>query len=284
MGKCVLVLIVIFGLAACSGGYAPVSERSINSSTAKSNSRPLPESGSYRVRKGDTLYSIAWRYSLDYRELARLNNIDSRYRIYPGQALRLQFGQPAVTKTSPVRASLPLVVTPLNGRVDGSDSAGSVAVQANANGGNNAPVQENPRAPAAPVPAPAKPQVVPTQTLSWRWPAEGPLLNGFSSTATKGINIAGKAGDPVIAAGPGRVVYAGDGLRGYGILVIINHNQEFLSAYAHNSRVFVKENDMVNGGDKIAEVGSSGAARDMLHFEIRRDGQPVDPLRYLPKR
>jgi lipoprotein NlpD len=125
---------------------------------------------------------------------------------------------------------------------------------------------------------------VPPGHLTWRWPAEGPLLNGFSSTATKGINIAGKAGDAVVAAGSGRVVYAGDGLRGYGILVIINHNQEFLSAYAHNSRVFVKENDMVDGGDKIAEVGSSGAAREMLHFEIRRDGQPVDPLQFLPRR
>ncbi|ANG61544.1 hypothetical protein A8C75_03010 [Marinobacterium aestuarii] len=286
MGKCVLVLIVIFGLAACSGGYAPVAERSINSKTSNSNSRPLPESGSYRVRKGDTLYSIAWRYSLDYRALARLNNIDSRYLIYVGQTLRLQSVQPTVTKTSPVGASLPLVVTPLggSGSAYASDSAGSGAPQVGSTGSNTASVPDKPRAPATLVRAPAKPQVVPAQKLTWRWPAEGPLLNGFSSTATKGINIAGKAGDPVIAAGPGRVVYAGDGLRGYGILVIINHNQEFLSAYAHNSRVFVKENDMVNGGDKIAEVGSSGAARDMLHFEIRRDGQPVDPLRYLPKR
>jgi lipoprotein NlpD len=280
MGKFVLVLIVIFGLGACSGGYAPVAERSINSTSRNSNSLPLPASGSYRVRKGDTLYSIAWRYSLDYRELARLNNIDSRYLIYVGQTLRLQGAQPAVTKTSPAATSLPLVVVPLSG----SDSAGSGAAQAGSNGSNSASVRDKPRAPATAVRAPVKPQVVPEQKLTWRWPAEGPLLNGFSSTATKGINIAGKSGDPVIAAGPGRVVYAGDGLRGYGILVIINHNQEFLSAYAHNSRVFVKENDMVNGGDKIAEVGSSGAARDMLHFEIRRDGQPVDPLRYLPKR
>jgi len=261
MGKLVLVLVTLVGLAACSGGYAPVAERSINS-----NSRPLPKSGSYTVSKGDTLYSIAWRYNLDYRELARLNNIDSRYLIYAGQKLRLQAASAAVTKTSSAKVSLPTPVKPL------SRSAGST------------PVAQKAQAPATAVRANVKPQAAPSTTLTWRWPAQGPLLNGFSNTATKGINIAGKSGDPVIAAGSGRVVYAGDGLRGYGILVIINHNQEFLSAYAHNSRVFVKENDMVNGGDKIAEVGSSGAARDMLHFEIRRDGQPVDPLRYLPRR
>ncbi len=276
MGRRILVLIVLFGLAACSGGYAPVAERSINSTN--SNSRPLPESGAYTVRKGDTLYSIAWRYSLDYRDLARLNNIDSRYLIYVGQTLRLRSDLPAVTKTSPAGASLPLVAKPLNGNNPGGDTARA------AGNSSKAPVSVKPPEPSVTVKAPIKPPVVPSSALTWRWPAQGPLLNGFSSTATKGINIAGKAGDPVIAAGPGRVVYAGDGLRGYGILVIINHNQEFLSAYAHNSRVFVKENDMVNGGDKIAEVGSSGASRDMLHFEIRRDGQPVDPLRYLPKR
>ncbi|UTW14412.1 peptidoglycan DD-metalloendopeptidase family protein [Marinobacterium rhizophilum] len=276
MVKRVLVLIVLFGLAACSGGYAPVAERSINSSNGNSNSRPLPESGTYTVRKGDTLYSIAWRYSLDYRELARLNNIDSRYLIYVGQTLRLQTKPTAVTKTSPVRPGLPLVVKPLAGKDVGAGTT--------AGNSSTAPASVKPPEPTLSVKAPIKPPAVPSDRLTWRWPAQGPLLNGFSSTATKGINIAGKAGDPVVAAGSGRVVYAGDGLRGYGILVIINHNQEFLSAYAHNSRVFVKENDMVNGGDKIAEVGSSGAARDMLHFEIRRDGQPVDPLRYLPKR
>ncbi|WP_240476478.1 peptidoglycan DD-metalloendopeptidase family protein [Marinobacterium rhizophilum] len=261
MGRLVLVLVTLFGLAACSGGYAPVAERSINS-----NSRPLPKSGSYTVSKGDTLYSIAWRYNLDYRELARLNNIDSRYLIYAGQKLRLQAVSAAVTKTSSAQVSLPAPVKPLSRKADST------------------PVQKKVQAPVAAVRAPVKPQAEPSTALTWRWPAQGPLLNGFSNTSTKGINIAGKSGDPVIAAGSGRVVYAGDGLRGYGILVIINHNQEFLSAYAHNSRVFVKENDMVNGGDKIAEVGSSGAARDMLHFEIRRDGQPVDPLRYLPRR
>ncbi|GGO84585.1 lipoprotein NlpD/LppB [Marinobacterium nitratireducens] len=254
-----LLLVALSGLVACSGGYAPVSERSINS-------QPLPASGYYSVRSGDTLYSIAWRYNLDYRELARLNGIDSRYLIYPGQRLRLQSASAAVTKPSSTSATVakkapaaqPVKVTkPEPPRPRLADSAGT-------RGGDT-----------------SSKTVTKPVALEWRWPSSGTVLTRFSG---KGIDIAGKAGDPVLAAGPGRVVYAGDGLRGYGNLVIINHNQEFLSAYAHNSRVFVKENDMVKSGEKIAEIGSSGAAREMLHFEIRRDGQPVDPLQYLPKR
>lgn len=260
------ILVVILGLGACSTGYAPVAERSLNS-------QPLPTSGLYRVQSGDTLYSIAWRYNLDYRELARINHIDSRYLIYAGQRLKLKAASPAVTKTSSRNASLrpsvprhPAVTVRAPGGGSAHASEPAVATRTNA----------SPNTDKAAASAAAK--------LQWCWPARGPVLNGFSRNGTKGINIAGKAGDTVVAAGPGRVVYAGDGLRGYGNLIIINHNQQFLSAYAHNSRLFVKENDMVKGGDKIAEVGSSGATRDMLHFEIRQDGQPVDPLQFLPKR
>ncbi len=278
VGRIFLVLVATLGLSACNGGYAPVAERSMNTS-------PLPETRTYVVRAGDTLYSIAWRYNLDYRALAKLNNIDSRYRIYAGQKIRLQASPPTVTQSSspdvivePSRTVMQTYQMPTPTKAVMQPAPAKAAV-----------VTDVVAKPAEPVIEPASADVVqsvvvPPGRLTWRWPAQGPLLDGFSSTATKGINIAGKAGDPVIAAGSGRVVYAGDGLRGYGILVIINHNQEFLSAYAHNSRLFVKENDMVNGGDKIAEVGSSGAARDMLHFEIRQDGQPVDPLKFLPRR
>jgi len=261
IGRVGLLLVAALGLGACSGGYAPVSERSIHS-------RPLPVSGTYVVRSGDTLYSIAWRYSLDYRELARLNGIDSRYLIYPGQKLRLHSGA-AVTgsssKSTPVAAKTTVAPKPV------ASAAASKAASAEVAGTRTREVA-------------SKDVAKPAERLEWRWPASGPLLNRFSSASSKGIDIAGKAGDEVLAAGSGRVVYAGDGLRGYGNLVIINHNQEFLSAYAHNSRVFVKENDIVKSGEKIAEIGSSGATREMLHFEIRRDGQPVDPLQYLPKR
>lgn len=258
-----LLLVAALGLSACSGGYAPVSERSINS-------RPPPASGTYAVRSGDTLYSIAWRYNLDYRELARLNGIDTRYLIYPGQKLRLR-PDVAVTKSSSSSATVARKTTAAQ-----KPAATSISTQS-----KSAPAKV---AGTSATEVPSKKVATPAARLEWRWPANGPLLSRFSGSSAKGIDIAGKAGDPVLAAGPGRVVYAGDGLRGYGNLVIINHNQEFLSAYAHNSRVFVKENDMVKSGEKIAEIGSSGATREMLHFEIRRDGQPVDPLQYLPKR
>ncbi|NVK42765.1 MAG: peptidoglycan DD-metalloendopeptidase family protein [Oceanospirillaceae bacterium] len=256
-----LLLLAALGLSACSGGYAPVSERSINS-------RPLPESGTYTVRSGDTLYSIAWRYNLDYRDLARLNRIDSRYLIYPGQTLRLKPASKSVTKSSSPSATVARKAPAERSSVVTKPATTAASAKT---AGTRTPDE-------------ASKTVAPAQKLEWRWPAKGALLSSFSGSGARGIDISGKAGDPVLAAGPGRVVYAGDGLRGYGNLVIINHNQEFLSAYAHNSRVFVKENDMVKSGEKIAEIGSSGAAREMLHFEIRRDGQPVDPLQYLPKR
>jgi lipoprotein NlpD len=116
------------------------------------------------------------------------------------------------------------------------------------------------------------------------WPASGPVVAGFDEADHKGLSIAGKAGDPVVAAADGRVVYAGAGLRGYGNLIILTHNDTFLSAYAHNQKLLVKENQTVNKGQKIAEMGSTGADRVQLHFEIRRSGKPVDPMRYLPSR
>ena len=121
-------------------------------------------------------------------------------------------------------------------------------------------------------------------TLDWMWPASGPVLQGFDDTRNKGLDIGGKAGDPVNAAADGRVVYAGSALRGYGNLVIIKHNGTFLSAYAHNQKLLVKEDDVVKRGQRIAEMGSSDAERVMLHFEIRRDGRPTDPAKLLPAR
>jgi lipoprotein NlpD len=120
--------------------------------------------------------------------------------------------------------------------------------------------------------------------LNWAWPSSGPLLQGFDEQRNKGVDIGGKAGDPVLAAADGRVVYAGSALRGYGNLVILKHNATFLSAYAHNQTLLVKEDQVVKRGQKIAEMGSTDAERVQLHFEIRRDGKPVDPARYLPAR
>ncbi len=252
-----LVVLLVSLLSACSGGYAPVTEQSLG---ARSTT-PAPER--YTVRRGDTLYAIAWRYGLDYRAVARLNGIDNRYIIYPGQKLRLK------SSSSAAKAS----------RAKNSSSASlstqsSVAKTARPdNAGTGSSVDRSGK-------------LAPTATVRWQWPVAGPLLARFSSGSTpnKGVDLAGAIGDPVRAAATGKVVYAGSGLLGYGNLVIVNHNEQYLSAYAHNSRIFVKEGDTVKAGDKIAEIGSTGTSRPMLHFEIRRDGKPVDPLKYLPKK
>ncbi|WP_328797941.1 peptidoglycan DD-metalloendopeptidase family protein [Marinobacterium alkalitolerans] len=257
-------LIVLLG--GCSSGYAPVDERSLGARPAYKGPAP----SAYRVQRGDTLYSIAFRYGLDYRQVARWNGISSRDYIYPGQRLRLK----------PPTAS--------NASVSRSTSSGSTDSASRSTSKQTASTAARPAATKAeskPTPKPA-PKPASTGPVSWQWPHPGRILSGFGGgqPANKGIDIVGKAGDPVKAAATGVVVYSGNGLLGYGNLVILNHNNQYLSAYAHNSRIFVREGDKVKAGEKIAEVGSTGAARTMLHFEIRRDGNPVNPMRYLPKR
>jgi lipoprotein NlpD len=247
-------------LQGCSSGYAPVSERSLG---ARSESKG-PAPSHYRVRRGDTLYSISFRYGLDYREVARWNGIDERYFIYPGQTLTLRPNGAPKAATKAAAPSKPRSHPPATAAQPASDhrAASSAASRSKpaASGGDTGPIR-------------------------WQWPHTGRIIARFGGgePANKGIDLAGKAGDPVKAAASGEVVYAGNGLLGYGNLVILNHDQRYLSAYAHNSRIFVREGDKVKAGEKIAEVGSTGTTRAMLHFEIRRDGNPVDPLRYLPK-
>lgn len=196
------------------------------------------------VRRGDTLYSIAFDAGLDYRAVARWNGIDPPYVIRPGQKLRLR---------------------PPPG---------------------DQPVATAARRPAPPDPQPA-PQREPTPYAAspgWQWPAEGEIIRRFSTdSANPGIEIAGQAGQPVKSAADGRVVYSGDGLRGYGKLIIVKHNENFLSAYAHNRKLLVREGDQVRRGQPIAEMGSTDTDRVKLHFEIRKQGAAVDPLEFLPK-
>ncbi len=278
-------LAVSFGVAVlvgCSGGsYAPVSDRSLTDegprTAVRKSTRPAvnPRTKHYRVRKGDTLYSIAFRYGKDFSALARANGIDADYRIYPGQLLRLVEAPPAVKRPSPVapatRATRPTAVASSStapapaASVPRSTAVTRQSSSTSSNSGNSA---ED------------------TSPLVWGWPVQGRVLQGFSAKGkvNKGINIAARKGESVRAAARGSVVYAGSGLLGYGNLIIINHNQQYLSAYAHNSKIFVKEHDRVKKGEKIAEAGNSGTTRSMLHFEIRKDGKPVNPLRYLPQR
>lgn len=203
------------------------------------------------VRKGDNLSAIAFQHGLDWRSLARWNRIRDPYVIQPGQRLALQ-GPPA---PSPRAAS-----------AKARPKAGSK------------PKAKQPGAPRPPPPA------TPVSTRGWTWPAKGKLLRGYGKGERGGIDIGGRRGQPVVAAKGGRVVYAGSGLTGYGRLVILKHSERLLTAYAHNERMLVKEGQTVRGGQKIAEMGSTGAERVKLHFEVRRDGKPLNPLKYLPRR
>ncbi|MEH6575830.1 MAG: peptidoglycan DD-metalloendopeptidase family protein [Amphritea sp.] len=278
------LLAVTLLLSACGGSsiYTPVSERSIGAKTpvrVVSSAQKLPSV--YEVRRGDTLYSIAFRYGLDYRQLAQRNRINNSFSIYPGQKLRLTG---SVASSSQRVSSSSKSVSPASTPAVASNTQKKTYTQAKTQA--KPAVNQTKHSATRKASATQQKTAVSNTRLAWRWPAQGRVIQGYSngSKVNKGINLSGNRGDPVYAAESGRVVYAGSGLLGYGNLVIINHNQQYLSAYAHNSRILVKENDMVKLGAKIAEIGHSGTTRDMLHFEIRRDGRPVDPMKYLPRK
>jgi lipoprotein NlpD len=247
----------------------------------------------YTVQTGDTLYGIAFNFGLDYHDLAALNNITDPTVIHVGQVLRLfpgvavgagaAAGAHASTPAAPVIVSQPLIV-----KLPYSSQAVAQAEQQAA-----APVAAVPAVASASTPAAGavsgtegvyvKAGVAPGNVgVKWEMPASGRVVAGFSEVENrKGIDIAGKRGEAVYASAPGKVVYAGSGLRGYGRLVIIKHNDVYLSAYAHNDKLLVKEGQMVSQGQMIAQMGSSDADRVALHFEIRKLGRPVDPAKYL---
>ena len=231
----------------------------------------------HTISRGDTLYSIAWRYGLDYRTLAAMNGIGPPYTIYAGRKLKVTEGGSGSESTSAYVGEGTQVVAIPETSSGVSEVGGGVTEVAAAS--EPAPAERTPE----PSPAPA---LAPSPAGNWAWPARGRVLNRFvaDDPLRKGIDIEGSLGEPVLAASSGSVVYAGSGLAGYGQLVIVKHNEQFLSAYGHNSKLLVKEGDAVKSGQKIAEIGSSGAERNQLHFEIRRAGRPVDPLEYLPRR
>ena len=219
--------------------------------------------GYYSVKPGDTLIRIGLETGQTSRDLARWNNLENPNLIEVGQVLRVV----------PPSADNPLVVTrPV--------TSGNVTTN---NTNNTNSTNSAATAPVRPASTPVSPPPVASEDdIAWIWPAQGKLIAGFDEVKNKGYDIDGKAGDPVIASGDGRVVYAGAGLRGYGNLIILKHNNTYLTAYAHNQTLLVKEDQSVKKGQKIAEMGNSDADRVKLHFEIRRQGKPVDPAKYLP--
>lgn len=235
--------------------------------------RPAVTTGQYVVRPKDTLFSIAFRYGWDYKALAARNNIPTPYTIHPGQTIRFD----GRTGSTP---------TPVESATDSTPSSSlkTTVIRRQANGTTTSSAVVAPSVATKPAPAPMPP-AGPAPT-GWGWPSNGILIGKFSSNGSlnKGIDIAGDLGQPVLAASDGTVVYAGSGLRGYGELVIIKHSDTYVSAYGHNRRLLVREGQQVKVGQTIAEMGSTGTDRVKLHFEIRRQGKPVDPLQFLPRR
>ncbi len=271
-----LILMTLF-LTACGGGkaIAPLGHYDSRAPQQTRAKAPADAPLSYTVRRGDTLYSISFRYGMDYRDLARVNGIGPPYTIYVGQKLKFK-GAPPAQRTR-VAASQPKTAP----QKSQPKTQSNTASQPKPAPSQPKTVTKPPESSSKPIP----PAPSGTATPAWRWPTKGPLLSSFSNAEAgrKGIKIAGKAGQDVIASAAGRVVYSGNGLPRYGNLLIIKHNDVYLSAYAHNQSLLVKEGDSVQSGQKIATLGRTGTQRDQLHFEIRRNGQPVDPMRYLPK-
>ncbi len=259
---------------------------------------PETRAAFHTVRKGDTLYSIALDYGLDYKELAEWNSVEPA-RIQIGQQLRLTPPGGAVTaaplKTAPGLVEARPLGTPATAAAPAAAVAGSVKSEPK---GVRVPYSDQAYSQLASLkpdaPVAAKPEVRPDQKpdaarggsdLEWIWPASGKVISNFSDGASlKGIAIAGKLGQPVLASAPGKVIFSGTGIRGFGKLIVIKHNDTFLSVYAHNSELLVKEGQNVAKGQKIAEMGNSDTDQVKLHFEIRRFGKPVDPIKLLPER
>ena len=276
-----------------SAGAASVPSTTPGIDTA---TKPGPENagkpGYYTVKPGDTLIRVGLETGQNARDIAKWNNIDNPNSLEVGQVLRVT--PPGVDPTATAARGVTTArvdARPLDAKPSTAASGPTAAVPALPSPPPAVTTPALPQVATAPPAAGATPPVPaasatrdPDDELSWAWPAAGPVIGTFDEAKSKGLAISGKAGDPVYAAADGRVVYAGSGLRGYGNLVIVKHNNTYLTAYAHNQALLVKEDQVVRRGQKIAEMGSSDADRVQLHFEIRRLGRPIDPARLLPSR
>ncbi len=315
----IMAFAILFVAVGCSssGSLAPVVEKQaqqelesgvkvkklaipVGGQTAKAVSRAQDGSSqTYVVQKGDTLFTIAFSYGLDYRDIAELNNIQNHDLIQAGQELRLPSAASLAVSTIPGTPIAPVVAMNM---VESRPLQSSTVTQQKV---TSLPYSGQTVTGTEKVPEVYKPETAPSSkdqtryvsrsepkpnyaaeeddaVLEWIMPTSGKIINEFSEiSGSKGINIAGKLGQPIVASSAGKVVYSGNGLRGYGKLLIIKHNKEYLSAYAHNDQLLVKEGQNVSRGQKIAEMGNTDADQVILHFEIRRYGKPVDPAKYL---
>jgi lipoprotein NlpD len=272
----VLAGVIICLLQGCGPSWSPVERRSPDASGSQ-----LTTDGNYRVRRGDSLYTIAFNFGLDWRDIADWNGIAPPYVIYPDQELRV---------SPPPRSEQTAVVTRPAQTPKGSSSRdGGAGAPASGQRPPDPPAAEASEAAATPRASSAPARTVPSKLPdpgAWLWPTEGRLISGFKANdpARNGIDIGGREGQPVIAAAAGEVVYSGSGLIGYGELIIIKHSDRMLSAYAHNKRRLVAEGQAVAAGETVAEMGRNDRNQAMLHFEIRVNGAPQDPIKYLPSR
>ena len=318
-----LLLLAIAGCST-TPNRAPVFDHSpaLGAAPPATNSPPPTGPGYYTVKRGDTLYGIALQFGQDYRQLAQWNNLDASYRIHVDQVLRV--APPDANLTAGSAGTVVPPPPPTSGLTErpigqtgapmappGAAPPGYVAQSGDVTTKNSPNGLKRPysdqtladmsrpdaetlaQAPVGPVTVAGAPAAVPAagdegggddEKVGWIWPASGPAIAGFSEVGNKGVNIAGKVGAPVVAAGDGTVLYVGNGVRGYGNLVVVKHNSTYISVYAHNSKILVAEQQAVKKGQKIAEMGDSDADQVELHFEIRRQGKPVDPMKYLPPR
>lgn len=280
LGSVFAIGLLLAGCSSTSLNRAPVEDR--GSAIGKSaqvvmdpNTPPVKQPpgfenagkpGYYTVKPGETLIRIGLDHGQSHKDIARWNELENANRIEIGQVLRVIPPVASTTTTSGV-VSRPVTTGSVAPVVVAPASAASAASK---------PVAAS-SAPAAPVAA-----ATPEDDIGWIWPTNGTVLAGFDEVKNKGLDIGGTLGDPVLAAADGRVVYVGAGLRGYGNLIILKHNNTYLTAYAHNKTLLVKEDQSVRKGQKIAEMGNSDSDRVKLHFEVRRQGKPVDPAKYLP--
>lgn len=291
-----LFVLLLYG---CSSRHGPAPVENVYVKSADKPGIQYKSFGSkrsYKVQKGDTMYSIAWRAGVDFRQLAQINNIKAPYEIFPGQIIQLKVKprQPSKTKASKPVVKNKTTQTPKNvAKTLATPKQGEYGQRTK----DKKPLDKSKdkaktiarkkvEKPTSQRPVKSTNQSYSNKVRKWVWPTAGKLIGRFSNkeNGIKGIDIAGSKGTSIVSAADGKVVYYGNALRGYGNLIIIKHNDDYLSAYAHNRKVLVKEKEFVKAGQKIAEMGDSDSERVKLHFQVRYRGKSVNPLKYLPKR